>query len=305
MKVIKTLSIIITITMLFVSNSYAKNWEYESFAYWNSDKVVFLWSKYDSKNKYNNFSYYEVIRTNVKNNSSSILYKSYNRSRTRFEDKNPLLWQWSIYKTCTTTRNGRRFCTKPHKIYISFKNSLTNKKIYNKNYRSNKNKKHYYINKNNNIYWNITYSSHNYKKYYPYNDYSCPSRKQPASNPRTWECRVFSNPCEVPLGWKNVATCKVDNNELSNAMKRKIKTIMLRFVDRVVNKNIQDHKKLDILKNSINRFNRVAKRNDTRLSFIAEYSSEILQEEYDKYERDYSLDTWLYYQINEFLDGSY
>lgn len=311
MKTIKSLFISFIITILLVTNGYALNWNYDSFAYWNSNKVVFTWSKYDKENKYNNFDYYEVIRTDTKENSSAVLFKSYTRSENKFIDNNPLLGKWSLYKTCTRTTDNRRFCTKPHKIYVAFNNwnqnnvvsnNVINNNPINNNFVNNGFSNNYNTSSNNK---NLTFSSHNYKNYYPYNDRACPAVEQPASNPQTWECRVYSNPCQVPVGWKNVATCNIDDNELSLSMKRRIKTIILKFVDRVVNENIEDYKKLDILKKSLTRFQSVSNRDDTRLSYVAQYSAEVLENEYNRYSRDYSLDTWIYYQMNEFLNWSY
>lgn len=303
MNKIKILLIAIAFIISSLATVDALNWDYKGFAYWNSDKVIFIWSEYDSNEYYNNFKYYKVIRTNLKTNKSTTLSTVYNKRDRKYTDNNPLQGQWSLYKTCSYTITWRTFCTIPHKIYISYANnssSTSNTNYNNSTYTNNYENNHYGITNK-----SITYSSHNYKNYYPYGDDACPAHEQPAKNPKTWVCRVYSNPCNVPAGWKNVATCDVENNELSVSMKRRLKTIITRFVDKVVKKDIEDYKKLEILKRSITRFKSVKTIEWTRLSYVASYSITILEDEYARYKRDYSLDTGIYYQFNEFLDWSY
>lgn len=301
MKTIKSLLLVFLTIITFTSSIDAAT-NYKSFAYLEWDRVNFSWSRY----QFNDFNYYSIIRINPETNNSQLLQTIRNRAITKFIDNDPVLWKWSIYKACVTTFDWVELCSIPYKIYVSY--NTVNTTFYNRgrniikfdnNYRN-----------QTNSFYSDNLENRNYSPEKSNRSSLCSNVKQPAVNPRSWTCRVYSSPCDVPIGWKNVSTCNswIENiwtNYLTNTTKKRMRSILLKFVDKIIDENISNKKKLDMISRSIVKLDSVAKKWNSRLSYIADYSAGILRIEYDRYKRDFSLDTGIYNELYDFLKTNY
>jgi len=75
----------------------------------------------------------------------------------------------------------------------------------------------------------------------------CIQITQPAYNPRTWECKVFPTPCQVPTGWIKVNGCSKDKFTEIKTKFEYLTPEIENQIDQILNKKLFSKiKKLDL-----------------------------------------------------------
>ncbi len=118
----------------------------------------------------------------------------------------------------------------------------------------------------------------------------CIQKTQAAIEKSTWKCKVFSTPCDIPSGWKQVEKCEntsnQDSSSLSSSIKEKLDKLLANFVIKLESKYSENSKRISALEKLIKELEKITKKN-IKMKAMVNYLIEKINLQMEKYQDDF------------------
>ncbi|NUJ97704.1 fibronectin type III domain-containing protein [Candidatus Gracilibacteria bacterium] len=118
----------------------------------------------------------------------------------------------------------------------------------------------------------------------------CIQKTQAAIEKSTGKCKVFSTPCDIPSGWKQVEKCEntsnQDSSSLSSSIKEKLDKLLANFVIKLESKYSENSKRISALEKLIKELEKITKKN-IKMKAMVNYLIEKIELKIESYQDDF------------------